>query len=336
VRCAPVEIAIHKFASNPSRAGADKLIALIEERSPTRGQGARILKLLLWPEVTTRSAYPAGQPAKMSIERRFPLEIPQSRIVLEQFVWAGGQSIEAWRESSNRLSRLPQIVDAWVRPLEPGTYQAQIRTECRIMHAVRRPTRPTLRDRLYARLQSRLPGLFRLRPWTSEELTYKCRFVAPFDINIVERDQAERLELMADPQTADRMRTAITLVTSQRHGAYETAAGRRGHRGSMSVTFKTLPAAAAFELSLRLADGRELPAGPSGQPQQIRVRAGEYASYMVDVGCFGLEEPGHYTGTLVLKPDPDQAYEDPAIKALWNGTLEFPVSFTVYVRTRTE
>lgn len=141
---------------------------------------------------------------------------------------------------------------------------------------------------------------------------------------------------MADPQTDDRMRAAIATETSERHGVYGTAAGRRGHRGSMSVTFKTLPAAAAFELSLRLADGRELPTGSKRQPQHFRLRAGDFGGFVVDVGSFGLTESGEYVGTLVLKPDPDYAYEDPAIKSIWNGTLEVPISFAVYMRTRTE
>ncbi len=51
---------------------------------------------------------------------------------------------------------------------------------------------------------------------------------------------------------------------------------------------------------------------------------------------FGIEEPGDYSATLILRPDPKYAYEDPAIKTLWNGTLEFPISFFVYVRTRVE
>ena len=96
-----------------------------------------------------------------------------------------------------------------------------------------------------------------------------------------------------------------------------------------------LPVAAAFELSLRLPDGRELPWGDGRQPQHIRLRSGDYGQFVVDVGCFGLTEPGDYAGTLVLRPDPDYAYEDPAIKAIWNGTLEFPISFSVYVKTRT-
>jgi len=40
--------------------------------------------------------------------------------------------------------------------------------------------------------------------------------------------------------------------------------------------------------------------------------------------------PGDYEGTCVLRPDPNFAYDDPAIKEIWNGTLEFPMSFSLY------
>ncbi len=337
VRYVPVEVAIHGFASNPSQAGTDKLIALLDKRRPTRGQGARILKLLLQPEVTTRGAYAAGQPANVSVGRRWHIEVPQGRIVLEQFLWVAGRPMDACRESMNRSLSSPKILDAQVRPLEPGTYQAQIRAECRIMHPVDHPTRPTLWDRPHAQLQRRFPALFRPRPWVSDELTYECRFATPFDLNIVEKNRAERLELIADPQTDQTMRAAIAAVPSKLRGSYETVAGRHGYRGSPQVMFKNPPVAVAFELSLRLPDGRELPTGSKRQPQHFRLRAGDFGGFVVDVGSFGLTEPDEYVGTLVLKPDPDYAYEDPAIKSIWNGTLEVPISFfIVNVKTPTE
>jgi hypothetical protein len=317
VRYGPVEVAIHGFASSPSQTEADKLMALLDQRRPARRQGARILKLLLSPEITVRGAYPAGQPANVSVARRWRIEVPQGRIVLEQSVWVAGRPTNACRES-------------W-------TYQAQIRTECKIMHPVHHPTRPTVWDRLRAQLQRCLPGVFRPRPWVSDELTYQCGFVTPFDVNIVEKDQAERLELITDPQTDQTVRAGVTAAASNHRAIYETPAGRRGYRGSADVTFKTLPVAVAFELSLRLPDGRELPAGTKRQPQHFRLRAGDFGALLVDVGSFGLTEPGEYAGTLVLRPDPDHAYENPAIKSIWNGTLEFPISFFIaYVRTQAQ
>jgi len=333
IRHGRVERAMARFRSAPNGEHTQTLIELLANRAVPREQGERILTLLLRPEVTTRPAYPAGRPAKMSVRRPLHIEMPQGRIVFEQYVWAAGERIDASRESTNRLFGFPQIFNAWLQPLEPGTYHAELRTECSIRHP---PPRPSLWDRLYTQLRGRLLGRPVLRSRTNSEPSYECRFTVPFDVNLVTPDQAERLELVTDPQTDQTMRAAIGAETSEQHGVYATAAGRRGYRGSMSITFKRLPVATACELSLRLPDGRELPSGPGRQPQRIRLRAGDYGRFVVDVGSFGLEEPGEYAGTLVLKPDPDYAYEDPAIKAIWDNTLEFPISFSVYVRTRTQ
>jgi hypothetical protein len=321
-----VDRAIDRFQAAPSQKRANELIKLIAGRAVTRGQGQRILALLLRPQVITRAAYPAGQPAKVSITRRWDIEIPQGEVLLQQFVWTGGRWIDA---GGDRHRRLPPILDGWVQPLEPGTYHAQIHTECRIKLPARRST---LWDRLNAQLPSRLSRLLgwpRSRPQMGREVSYECGFMTPFDINIAEEGQAQRLELLAGPEVDELMRGAVTVKTS---------AGRRGYRGPTIIVIRPLPIAVAFELSLRLADGRELPAGAGRQPQRIRfLPAGDYGwDYVVDVGCFGLEEPGEYKGTLILKPDPDYAYEDPAIKSIWNKTLEFPISFRVYLRPQVQ
>ena len=39
--------------------------------------------------------------------------------------------------------------------------------------------------------------------------------------------------------------------------------------------------------------------------------------------------PGEYKAAVVLRPDPNHAYEDPAIKEIWGGTLEFPITFAI-------
>jgi len=268
-----VDGAIDRFHAGPSQERANELVKLIADRAVTHGQGSRILALLLRPQVMTRAAYPAGQPAKVSLQRRWDIEIPQGEVVVQQFVWAGGRWIDAGGDG--RL-RVPPILNGWVQPLEPGTYHAQIRTECRIKLPARRPT---LWDRLNARLPSRLSRLLgwpRSRPQMGRELSYECGFVTPFDVHIVEEDQAERLELRAGPEIDELVRRAVTIETSAERGIYTTAAGPRGYRDSTIILIRPLPLAVAFELSLRLTDGRELPAGAGRQPQRIRLPAGDH------------------------------------------------------------
>jgi len=329
-----VERAIGRYRAAPSAPRAARLTQWLAEGSVTPEQGTRILRALLRPTIVTRAAYPVGQSVGISVERPFPLTIQGSRIEFQQQVWGAGRLMDTSWQSRNTLYGFPEILNAWTRPTEPGTYHAEIYTTCKVINNTGRRFR--LWDRLSMSLRRLLGRPPAARALGSDPTAYGCQFVVPFDFNIVEKDRAEQLELVADPETDKTMRAAIATETSDRHGAYGTPAGRRGHRGSTNVTFKTLPTAVAFELSLRLADGRELPAGPNRQPQRIRVRADGSGAFVVNVGNFGVTEPGEYAGTLVLRPDPNYAYEDPAIKTLWNGTLEFPISFFVYVRTQTE
>ncbi len=329
-----VERAMARFRAAPSAQHAARLTQLLAERAVTPEQGAHILTLLLWPKIVTRTAYPVGQSVGISVERPFSLSIAGCRIEFQEQVWGGERLMDTSGQFTSTLYHIPEILNAWTQPAEPGIYHAEIHTRCRIVNIA--PRKLTLWERLSMGLRRRLGRPPVMRAPASGGPTYECQFTVPFDVNIVEKDRAEQLELIADPQTDASMRGAIAIETSERHGAYGTAAGRRGHRGSASIAYKTIPVAAAFELSLRLADGRELPAGPNRQPQRIRVRAGKSGAFVVNVGNFGITEPGEYSGTLVLRSDPNYAYEDPAIKAIWNGTLEFPISFVVYVRTQTE
>jgi hypothetical protein len=329
-----VERAMARFCAAPSAQHAARLTRLLAERAVTPEQGARILTLLLWPNVVTRTAYPAGESVGVSVERPFSLSVAGYRIEFQEQVWGGERLLDTSGQFTSMLYDIPEILTAWTQPAEPVTYHAEIHTGCRIVDIA--PKKLTLWERLSMDLRRRLGHPLVRRAPASGGTTYECQFTVPVDVNVVAKDQAEQLELIADPQTDEDMRGAFAIETSQRHGAYGTPAGRRGHHGSISVTFKNLPVAVAFELSLRPADGRELPSGTNRQPQRIRVRAGESGAFVVNVGSFGLTEPADYTGTLVLRPDPNYAYEDPAIKSIWNSTLEFPISFVVYVRTQTE
>jgi len=68
-----VERAIARFAASPSQSAADKLALLLATGTPTDRQSERILKLVLNPTVTTRSAYPADRVPTINIECPFHL-----------------------------------------------------------------------------------------------------------------------------------------------------------------------------------------------------------------------------------------------------------------------
>jgi hypothetical protein len=227
IRYGRIERTIARFQVAHDGASAHALIESIANQAVPPEQGERILTLLLRPEITTRPAYPAGQPAKMSVRRPLHIELPQGRIAFEQYVWAGGERIDASQESTNRLFGFPEILKAWLQPLEPGTYHAELRTECSIWPP---PPKPSLWDQLCARVRGRLSGRPAFLRRTKSGPSYECHFTVPFDVNIVTQDQAERLELIDDPHTDEIMRAAITAGVTEQQGAYGTPAGRRGYR----------------------------------------------------------------------------------------------------------
>ena len=108
--------AMNGFRADPNGEHAHELIQAIAGKAVTPAQGERILMLLLRPQITTRAAYPAGQPAKMSVRRPLHIEMPQGWIEFEQQVWADGQQIDASRQTShNILFGFPEILTAWRR-----------------------------------------------------------------------------------------------------------------------------------------------------------------------------------------------------------------------------
>jgi hypothetical protein len=150
----------------------------------------------------------------------------------------------------------------------------------------------------------------------------------------VAEDEAERIELASSPELDQAMRTVFSA--SPQRGIvtqFATPSGDRWIRWRKStgqITYKELPAAVAFDVVLRLPDGREFE-GTATQRPQFCARAGSSGVFTPSAsGLSWPEQPGRYDATLVLKPNLDLAYRDPRIKILWNGTLELPISFEIY------
>jgi hypothetical protein len=162
-----------------------------------------------------------------------------------------------------------------------------------------------------------------------ERWDYACSVAAEADVVIVEKSQAERIELISNPDLDAAMQgafrsKAISTMTSW----YQTPSGRRQATGSLGIAYRDLPAAVGFELVLRLEDGREI-ASNRQISHRLFARAGSSGQFWVSPSNLMLDEPNTYTGSIVLRADSNRAYEDPAIKTIWDGELEFPVSFSV-------
>lgn len=326
VRSRQVERAIGRFEAEPSQAGADRLLRLLSKEAATEDQGGRALKLLLWPEVTTRAGYPAGKTAKVAVATPFLLEVPNGRIEMKRILWREGERRYEWPgRVTSRLSTAPEILAPCMGAKAPGIHHSEIHYACQL-------TKLEGRSSHWSRWRGRLWRLLGRRGKmmvASFEEMYTCQFTLPVTVRIVGATEAERLEVVSDAELGAAVRAAFTTGPVRTHSVYWTDSGRRHCDGTTEILCRPLPVGVAFELSLRLADGRELPKNEIRPRQKIRLRAGRPGRFAVQPGPFGIVEPGKYSGQLVMRPDFDHAYEDPGIKRVWGGTLELPISFTI-------
>jgi hypothetical protein len=165
----------------------------------------------------------------------------------------------------------------------------------------------------------------------AESRQYECSFVVPVETTVVEPDEAEKLRYVSDPEIDKAMHAAFGFAPiADTPFPYTTPSGPRIAKGGIEITYRDLPVAAVFEYALRPRRGGQI-VQKRRFDQPKRLRTDSSGRFLVKPADFLIEMPGQYSGTIILRPEPDFAYEDPAIQYIWNGTLEFPISFTVEV-----
>lgn len=363
VRMRKVERVIARFETQPSQAGADELVRLLERQAPTFPQGNRILEGLFQPRVLVRPTYALGSGPVVCLERPFGLDFRRGQISMEESVWfAGKYRYGNPKQRLNPVGRSPQFYPLRPKPGGGGSYHMEIRRRYIMYLPVEGGWfwRPSLRGPLPWSL---LP---RKRSTGSRACVgYTCRVDTPVEITVVQQAQAETMGVISDPGTAAQMRAVFSSALESMEGTYAAPAGRRSCQGGVRITYDRLPAAVAFEPVLRLPDGREItphitPTGDTradtgrsglfhinifGRPgivpgvphaTRVRARAGSSGAFLICPAIFQVTEPGEYSGTIILKPDPNYAYEDPVITAIWGGTLEFPIHFIISAEDNVE
>jgi len=309
--------AIARFEKRPSQGRANTLVELLQVHAATDEQGKRALALLLRPRIVTRKAYAARPIVTIGIEKPFDLDF-------HRFLWSKDTiTINGRPAGSDTLEREASCLDVLVPYTQPGTYPLELRIQCSV--GIERTSKGTI---LLCYLHDGLPWLVPDMAMWQPSRTYQCDFTVPSEITITGDDDAEKVELLSSPELDQAMRAAFSAGHIYMETEVTTSAGRRRVMGATEIAYKDIPLAAAFSIALRLPDGREMPVQriwPTGFP----VRAGGSGYFVVDPSNFIVEAPGRYKATLVLVPDLGLAYRDAAIKSIWNGTLEFPISFTI-------
>jgi hypothetical protein len=332
VRYCRVEIAIHGFASNPSQAGANKLTGLLDEYIPTRGQAARILKLLLWPTIAARSAYPVGR--KPTVSTTLPCDLHfRTRMMWRVDVCADGQT-RPTSYISHQFVAGPEVLVSPVAPDRPGKLRMAVR-----YHYLLAPPPKNLRfysSNPVGRFLGRLLARMNIEPWVlpPQERWYQVRFEVPVEVTVVEETKAEQVQLLSNPELDGLMKDILRP---------EVWFSAPKEPGGLYVIGQCLPANVAFRCFLELPDGTRI---ASSRPELRRLRA--YANWdfaaafplrdftplqpgtvALARGDFMPLRPGTYDAKFVFETDPNYALDEPTIKSIWNGRFEFPIHFTV-------
>jgi len=320
IRSWQMERAIARFEKRPSQDRADSLVELIQVHAGTDEQGGRALALLLRPNIVTRKAYAAGRPVTIGMERSFNLDFRRF-LWMEETISVNKQPV---RQGHGDESLDPEALCLRV-PLfstQPGTYPLELRLQYSL--GIERASRATT---VLSYLHDGFPWLIPEPATWQPGRTYECDVTVSSEV-IIAGDDAEKIELISSPELDQAMRAAFSGRYIGMETGFSTPAGQRWVRGSAQVSYENIPVAAAFRIALRLPEGREIPVRGTW-PQALSARAGSSGSLTIDPSSLVIETPGQYKATLVLVPDPDLAYTDVAIKSIWNGTLEFPIRFTI-------
>jgi hypothetical protein len=320
-----VERAIARFQTAPSQVHAARLVRLLEAHAATERQGKRALSLLLRPDIVMRETYPIGQIVMVHLEQPFA---PDSDLILwqEETISIDGRKGPSRVSSAGPIDQRP--CPAWLGVhQQPGTYPAQIHVQGTL--GIERAGGGAVIVRYLHRILPWLVPRSTRGGWRPAR-TYEYDLTVATEVTIVAKDRAEQVAVTSSPDLDQAMRAAFSSASSRNCIAqYSTPSGDRWIRGFGQITYQNLPTAVAFKVAVDLPDGHRIEETTTG-PKQVSARAGDSGVFTVYPSEFiRLEQPGRYDATLILTPAPDYAYRDPAIKTVWNGTLELPISFKI-------
>ncbi len=321
---------IRIFETSPSQATADALVRMLDWQEVTTEQAEAILKLLFTPKVIAREAYPLGQKCWISVQHNYRIKFRHMQVSSKRSVWSNGENQYGGSSSGrNSFGTNPQLLKLHPTSEEPGIYQMELRYEFLII-PTNEQTKFEWPSRGLSFPDNLLPSEHTyVTPGDPEKPLYQCKFTVPVDITVVETKEAETIELVTNPELDRRMLFAFTSRPAQMSGSYSNP-DKRLYNGGLEIRYTNIPADVSFRFSY-ITDKGVLLVTPPGQYGEapIRLRAGTSGSFHITPKRLWVDVPGQYNGTVVLGPDPNSGYEDPAMKKIWGGELNFPFSFTV-------
>jgi len=311
----------------PSQQLTDTLTSLLDNRIATPAQGERILTAICALEVQTRSSYCIGKPVCFAYKFKCPMRSNAAvdncsiRISFNnrKLATAPGRYLLGNR----RFKELP------VTSTEPADCTAYIDLSCSVTPRHRETTwhwKPNASSP-----RSLLPYR-QTRVWQdpNDRPFYLCNIRTPVHCNVVEEAEAEKVALVSNTELDQNMREMLSKLTVDGRWSidYGPTTERRSCTGRFIIACENLPTNIAFKAFFRDNSGHEY---SLVHHNLASLRALEHTSGTIwlDPAAFNIHQIGTIRGTLILRPDPELAYFDPQIKAIWGQTLELPVTIHV-------
>lgn len=300
---------LQEYKTNPTAQLCEKLAKSLDTQKVETELGNEILKELTTPLLKTRSAYSIDKPVNFSLTKRFPFHFSHMKVTREYGVETEDSDKNHSGSSSggNSFNSQPRFFRHRPQPDKPGNYKLQVSYRYELI-----PDGPSAINGIPTRRKK------------SDEVIYQCEFIIPVQLKVVSNEQAESVAPVSSPDLDAKMKSAFATQSQNWQYSYGTPSGRRKAAAAAHIAYKDCPADAAFQMSFRFENG-----DVKTNPNSIRVREGTSGQIDIDLSGLAIEQTGTHSGTLILSPDFQCAYIDPAIKSIWSGNLEFPISVTI-------
>lgn len=309
-----VHALVERYATSPDQGTANRLVKLLRKRRLSRELGDRVFKLLMTPQVAVRSSYSSEGPVYIAIGLHSNLGFVDFGVRMSESVCAGAEHL-------NKLA--PEI-----GPLDKGPrFELLTRGRAAAGSVVQLDRPGEYRVRLvfrYALSDSSRP---------SGPPAYECSFDVPITVRVVEPEQAEKVVLKSNPRLDGRIKAAFKIVKGPELWVSHSLSGSAyRYRPFLSLEAPTFPENVALRVSYRDEAGLTTSFKNFFVSQRAGTSLGlDPSSYVIPIvpfDTFGLA-PGHHRGVIVLETDADLAYQDAAMKSVWDGVIELPVKFEV-------
>lgn len=303
-----------------------ELVSLLDQGFPTRRQGGRILSHLTQIEIVTRDSYPSGQSTNIAVEMslRYQLNNLASRQRAEVFC-----DVEVMgtihRQSLSTGSY--GITKVNVAGLPEGTHAMTVEHST-ILHPYKYETQWSWPSRR-SFPASLLPNVYKIPNGVADDkVLYESRACIPLSLTLVDPARAEKVKLLTNPALDAQVRAAFMCRNEPAEPVPDFLSGQMTYPTYVKVSWRNLPCDMIASLCFRKADSTQAFFG-GDNGVALQISAGDSADWNFYCTDLMLKEAGSYPGHVVIRPDVDLAYQDPRIKAIWGGTLEFPVTITV-------